>query len=92
MGKANKKVAKKLSSAGKGSEKELHLVGNRIKQLRIKAGYTSYETFAFENDIHRAQFGRYENGTDLRLSSLFRVLKALGVSPKEFFSEGFEKL
>jgi len=70
-------------------EKDLQKVGNRIKALRIKRGYTSYEIFAFDNNINRAQFGRYERGEDLRLSSLLRILKALKVSPEEFFSEGF---
>lgn len=68
---------------------ELKKLGARIKALRIKKGYTNYENFAFENDIPRAQFGRYERGEDLRYSSLLKVIKALGVTQKEFFSEGF---
>ena len=89
MRKPDKKTAAK-STTVKEFEKQLLMVGNRIKQLRIKKGYTSYETFAYESDIHRAQFGRYESGADLRLSSLFKVLRALEVSPEEFF-KGFEK-
>jgi len=71
------------------TEKELSKLGDRIKQLRIKKGYTSYEIFAFENGINRAQFGRYERGEDLRYSSLLKVCNALGITVKEFFSEGF---
>lgn len=62
-------------------------LGERIKQLRIQKGYTSYEYFAYEHNISRAQFGRYENGQDLRFSSLIRVVSALGMSVSEFFSE-----
>ena len=51
----------------------------------------NYEQFAYENDIGRAQYGRYENGEDLKFSSLLRVLKALGVSLEECFAEGFEE-
>ena len=81
---------------GKGKAKalevdeELQKLGNRIKQLRIQAGYTSYEYFAYEHNISRAQFGRYEQGQDLRFSSLVRVVNAFGISMKDFFEEGFE--
>jgi predicted transcriptional regulator len=72
------------------SQEQLEKMGKRIKSLRIKAGYTSYEYFAYEHDIPRAQFGRYEKGQDLRVSSLIKVINAFGITIKEFFSEGFE--
>jgi transcriptional regulator with XRE-family HTH domain len=49
---------------------EIEKLAKRIKSLRIEKGYTSYETFAFENGIHRAQYGRYETGTDIQYTSL----------------------
>jgi transcriptional regulator with XRE-family HTH domain len=76
----------------KDSEKkapELRMLGDRIKSLRMAKGYTNYEFFAFHNNIPRAQYGRYENGEDLRFSSLLKVLKALNISLKDFFAEGF---
>lgn len=83
-----KKQAKKKSK--KPVSKEMAQLGNRIKQLRIKAGYTSYEYFAYDHDFHRAQFGRYEKGEDLRYSTLLKITKAFGLSMKEFFAEGFD--
>lgn len=71
-------------------EEVLERLGKRIKDLRQKKGYSSYEYFAYENDISRAQYGRYEKGEDLRFSSLVRVIKALGMTVPEFFAEGFE--
>ena len=73
-------------------DKELTLkkLGDRIKQLRIAKGYSSYEYFAYDNNISRAQFGRYEQGQDLRMSSLIKVVNAFEISLEEFFSEGFE--
>jgi transcriptional regulator with XRE-family HTH domain len=65
-------------------------IGERIKELRIKRGHTSYEDFAYENDISRSQFGKYERGADMRISSLVKILKALNISIQEFFSEGFD--
>jgi transcriptional regulator with XRE-family HTH domain len=71
-------------------EEDLKKLGERIRSLRIKKGYSNYENFAFEHDIARAQYGKYEKGEDLRYSSLLRVIRALGISVKEFFSEGFD--
>lgn len=73
-----------------GKEITLQKVGTRIKNLRINKGYTSYEYFAYDHNISRAQFGRYEQGQDLRLSSLIKVLNALEITLQEFFNEGFD--
>jgi transcriptional regulator with XRE-family HTH domain len=86
--KGNKKAGSPKKEEGANSlQKKL---GYRIKELRIKKGYSSYEYFAYDHDISRAQFGRYENGQDLRFSSLVKVIKAFDISLAEFFSEGFE--
>lgn len=70
---------------------DLKKLGERIKQLRIAKGYTSYEYFAYEHNLGRAQFGRYERGTeDLRYSSLLKIVKAFDMNMEEFFSEGFD--
>lgn len=69
---------------------EINKLAKRIKALRIKKGYSSAENFAFDNGIHRAQYGRYENGTDLQYTSLLKIAKAFDMTLEEFFSEGFE--
>jgi transcriptional regulator with XRE-family HTH domain len=82
---------KKKSSKQLTGEDALKRLGERIREIRIKRGYTSYEYFAYEHEISRAQFGRYERGEDLRFSSLVRVLNAFDITLEEFFSEGFNK-
>lgn len=72
------------------SQKQLQNLGKRLRELRIEKGHKNYENFAFENGLPRAQYGRYEQGKDLRFSSLVKVLNALDISLKEFFSEGFD--
>lgn len=84
-----KKNSKKRAVA-LDSDAQLQKLGKRIKSLRIKAGYTSYEYFAYEHEIPRAQFGRYEQGQDLRFSSLIKLINAFGMTMTEFFSEGFD--
>lgn len=84
------KKPKKKAAVKKLPNKDLVKLGKRIKSLRIKKGYSNYEYFAYEHNLPRAQYGRYEKGEDLRYSSLVRVIKALGVSMEDFFGEGFD--
>lgn len=70
--------------------KDVQKLAKRIKSLRIKAGYSNYEYFAYDNNLPRAQYGRYEKGEDIRFSSLVKITKAFKMSLSEFFSEGFE--
>jgi len=39
-------------------KEQLQKLANQIKDLRIKKGYTSYEYFAYDHNIPRAQYGR----------------------------------
>jgi len=70
--------------------KEIDKLAKRIKSLRIQKGYSSYENFAFDKGIPRAQYGRYETGTDIQYTSLLKLVKAFDMSLDEFFSEDFE--
>ncbi|WP_284462368.1 helix-turn-helix transcriptional regulator [Chryseobacterium sp.] len=72
-------------------EEVLKKLGKRIKEIRIAKGYSSYEYFAYEHNISRAQYGRYEKGEDLRFSTLAKVIHAFGMTMNEFFAEGFEE-
>lgn len=72
------------------ADPNLRKLGNRLKQLRIKKGYTNYEYFAFENGIGRAQYGKYETGGNIRFDTLVKIIKIHGMTVKEFFSEGFD--
>jgi len=65
-------------------------IGARLKYFRELRGYANYEKFANAKDINRTQYGRYEQGLDLRMSSLIRVLQALDVTLEEFF-KGFDR-
>jgi transcriptional regulator with XRE-family HTH domain len=76
---------------GNDSERDtLMKLGNRIKTLRMKAGHHHYEKFAFQNEIGRILLRRAELGTNIKFHSLLKIIKALGVTPAEFFSEGLE--
>jgi transcriptional regulator with XRE-family HTH domain len=85
-----KKIVKKATGKSVTAEtKQLKQVGDRLKYYRKKAGYTNYEYFAYENNISRPQYGKYEAGANIQLNTLIKILKALNVSLEEFF-KGFE--
>ena len=66
-------------------------IGERLRYFRKKAGYTNSEYFAYEHNISRPQYGKYEAGANIQLNTLMKILKALNVSLEEFFS-GFTKV
>lgn len=56
-----------------------------MKEIRKAKGYKNYELFAYEKGIPRAQYGRYERGSDLKLSNLLKVLDGFDMTLEEFF-------
>ncbi len=72
----------------KAEKKVLEKVGAKFKELRIKEGYKSYETFAFDKDINRMQYWRLEKGmSNLSLVTLVRMLEVHKMTLQEFFNE-----
>lgn len=87
-------MKKKLPSKKKvnyNTEDTVDNLAKRIKSLRISNGYSAYETFAYEKNLSRGQYGRYEKGSDMRFTSLVRVLNALDITLEDFFKEGFDE-
>lgn len=64
----------------------LRAIGERIRQLRMERGYSSYETFAFDHGLPRVGYGRHEKGANLTMSSLLRILDIHGLTLQEFFA------
>ena len=67
----------------------LKKIGDHLRFYRKKAGYSNYEYFAYENNISRPQYGKYEAGENIQMNTLYKILKALQISPEEFF-QGME--
>lgn len=65
----------------------LNQIGKKLKKLRIDSGYSSYEIFAWENNLSRIQYWKMEKGTNCTLKSLDRVLKIHKLSIMQFFKE-----
>jgi transcriptional regulator with XRE-family HTH domain len=70
----------------KSDEKILKEIGERLKKLRIEKGYTSYESFAVDNDLSRMQYWRMEAGiSNITIKSLTRILRIHDITVEEFF-------
>lgn len=61
-------------------------ISSKIRRLR-EATDISQELFAYESGIDRTQWSKMENGVDMKLSSLYKALVALDISPAEFFKD-----
>lgn len=74
------------------NEESIYLkkVGERLKYFRKKAGYSNSEYFAYENNLSRPQYGKYEAGANIQLNTLIRILKLMNVTLEEFF-QGFNE-
>ncbi len=55
--------------------------------MRIDAGFTSYENFANAKDLDRKQYWRIENGANITISTLLKLLEIHKISVKDFFSD-----
>ena len=72
----------------KSEKKIIELMGKKLKELRKEKGYTSYETFAFDNEINRMQYWRMEKGlSNMSIATLLRVLEVHKMSLKDFFAD-----
>jgi transcriptional regulator with XRE-family HTH domain len=61
-------------------------IGERLRLLRVKNGYSSYESFAVDNELSRMHYWRIEKGlTNLTIKSLVRILNIHKISIDDFF-------
>ena len=68
-------------------KQQLEDLSNRLKYFRKKKGYSNYEIFAYDIGISRSQYGKYENGGNIKFTTLCKIINFLEVSISEFFNE-----
>lgn len=66
---------------------DLKKVGQKLRQLRKDAGYSSFDHFAWEHKIPRNSYVNLEQGKNFQFTTLLRILEIHGISIKEFFSD-----
>jgi transcriptional regulator with XRE-family HTH domain len=80
------KKKKKIATSGKHGGK-ISKLGARIKALRIKQGYMSAEKFALDHELSRVQMGRWEQGKNIRIETVFKLADAFGITSSELFKD-----
>lgn len=61
-------------------------IGNRVRALRKANTNLSAEDFANEKGFDRVQYSRIENGANITMKTLLKVVDAHNMTLKEFFS------
>lgn len=65
---------------------QMKYIGDHVAILRQKID-PNYQDFARNRGINYMTLWRLQNGMDVQLSTLLKILKNLDVSPAEFFSD-----
>jgi transcriptional regulator with XRE-family HTH domain len=69
-------------------QKTLEEIGQKLRELRKKKGYSSAETFAYDYDLPRVHYWRIEKGkVNITIKSLHKLLSIHKISLEEFFSD-----
>ncbi len=71
----------------KKKDVRLHEFSVVIRKRRLELGYTNAEMFANHHGLNRSVYQRWENGEDLNLSSLLKLLEILEMKGSEFFEQ-----
>ena len=69
------------------NEELVKAIGQKLKRIRIEAGYTSYEKFAIEHDIDRKYYWSIEKGRNISITYLKKILDIHKITFAEFFKE-----
>lgn len=86
-------MAQKENEGFLGNEKALKKIGSRLRGLRKAKGYSSPDKFAYEHNLNRSQYGKYEAGnTNLTIGTLISIIDKFEISLSEFFNEEFDRL
>jgi transcriptional regulator with XRE-family HTH domain len=69
----------------------LKKIGKKLAQKRKELGNRNSDAFAYDKDVNRSQYGKYETGSqNLRFSSLLKIINAMDLTIEEFFGEGLD--
>jgi len=78
-----------MDDCSKNIDSRITEIAEKLKQLRKRNGYSSYETFALDNNLDRKQYWRMEKGTNITIKSLLKVLDIYNITLQQFFSDNF---
>ncbi len=72
---------------GKTFGQRILVVAEKLRELRKRKGYTSYEKFSWDHDLSRMQYWRMETGTNFSFTTLLKVLDIHKLTLAALFSD-----
>jgi transcriptional regulator with XRE-family HTH domain len=69
------------------NEEQLKNIGVALKKLRLDKGYTNYEYLAHDLNMSRSHYGKYEQGNNMTLVTLLKILNFHKISLTSFCNE-----
>lgn len=60
-------------------------ISSALKRLRIEKGYSNYDHLAYDIGMSRSQYGAYENGQNVTLLTLMKILHHFEMTLVDFF-------
>ena len=81
---AQKMISKKAKIS---EDNRLDAIGSRIRTLRKTNTNLSAEDFANEKGFDRVQYSRIENGANITMKTLLKVVDAHNMTLEEFFHD-----
>ena len=64
---------------------QMKAIALSLKRLRIERGYSNYDNLAYDMGMSRSQYGAYENGQNLTLTTLMKILNHFNMTIFDFF-------
>lgn len=81
----------KQATVAQNPKGALKKIATKLKKRRKELGYKNSDDFAYDSEINRSQYGKYEAGVkDMRVNTLIKIVNAMGLTLEEFFREDLE--
>lgn len=62
-------------------------IGEKLRRLRISAGHSAYDNFAFTFELEKSTVLRAETGKNITMDTLIDLLNIHGITLGEFFQD-----
>lgn len=76
---------KKEENIEQYQQEQMTQISSALKRLRIEKGYSNYDHLAYDIGMSRSQYGAYENGQNITLLTLMKILNHFEMTLVDFF-------
>lgn len=66
-------------------KEQMKEIASSLKRLRTEKGYSNYDHLSYDIGMARSQYGAYENGQNMTLATLIKILNHFDMTIFDFF-------